>query len=294
MLNYRKGRVFFGSLLLIFAFLEASCTKEDTTDCDYTFLLDVRAYASVGGADASADVEDVVLYVFDRDQLFVEQIETTVGSTVEIKTPKSGSVTVIAWGNLSGGREISSTLNASDPLDLGEVNLITTRAARFCLSPDDLFYGSLTLTESSANAKDAKELSLYRRTGSMSITVKGWESYFPNAAPEDISIVVGETYSSLSFLGETKSDKIDYAPAGAPNASNDYYVSPFNMIPDESLVIIISVSGYPPVTVTQDSSGKTLSVEAGETTHVLLDFSTSLEVIINITEWGKEIVWKDF
>lgn len=293
MLNYRRGSVFLRGLLLMSILWTAGCTNESTTDCQTTYLLNVKAYASVGGTDASADVNDVILYIFDDDDLFVEEIITTVGSTVPVSVPKGESVTIVAWGNLLDGNQTRSILNVGDPLSSGCVDLIATRTAtRLCLSPGDLFHGNLTLTKD--DLVGSREIPMYRKTGRMAITIKGWESYFPDVSPEDISITVSETYGSLNFRGAVQGEKVAYTPLGALNVSNEYYVAPFNMVPADNITIIITAAGYAPMSVTSDSGGGIFSVVAGETTNVLLDLRVSIIVSVSMTPWGVETIWKDF
>lgn len=293
MLNYRKGRRALRHLLLMSVLWTAGCTKEDMSDCQTAILLDIRAYAYVGGADVSTDVNDVILYLFDEDNQFVRQIETTTGSYVPLDILKGESVTIIAWGNLMGGHETYSVLNGGDPMDSGYVKLMNAHSAPGqSVSPDDLFHGVLTLNKSDMAAH--KEISIYRKTGRMVITVKGWQSYFPDVAPDDISILIGDTYNSLSFAGVFQGDKVSYSPSGILDASNNFYVAPFMMFPGDNLSITVNAPGYTPITIRQDKNGLALSVVAGETTNVLLDLRVSMSVSVDVTPWGTETIWKDF
>lgn len=279
--------------MLLSGLLITGCVKENSSACPTIYFLNVKAYTTVGGADAMEDVNDVVLYLFDGNGFFIEEIATTVGLSVPIGIPPNQSATIIAWGNLLEEKQARPALNVGDHIYSCSVDLIAaSRASKFCLSPGDLFYGVLTLTKN--DRMGSKIIPIYRCTGKMTITINGWESCFPDVASEDLSIAVGESYGSLDFSCAGRGDKISLSPRGSSNGSDEYYVPPFNMFQCDNLTMVVTAPGYSPVMVGRDDNGRNLSVAAGETTNVLLDLRFPVSVSVRTTDWRTVAVWKDF
>lgn len=291
MLGSKRVGIFARNILLLCGLLATGCITEDLSDCVTTYVLHAKVQATVD--DDVADVKDVVLYIFDHNGLFVEAIDTTVGSGVPVRLSKGKSATVIAWGNLSGENQTRPAPDVGDPLAMCSINLITaSRVGESCRSPDDLFYGALTLTQNDMAGN--KDIFIYRRTGKMAIIIKGWESYFPDAESTDLSVVVDGSYGSLNFSGVAHGEKISFSPRGEVNGANEYDIKPFGMFQCDSLSISVAAQGYPSITVDRDDQGRHIGIIAGGISNVLLDLRFSVRVSVVLTGWRTETVWKDF
>jgi len=282
--------------VLMLALSVTGCIKEDSDDCPVNHTFTVRAYDHAGTELGRDEVGDVSLYVFDGDLCFVERIDTHVGQNVTLQAPAGGDIHLVGWGNLGGGSQSCTQPNVGDPKDACFVSLLPhTRAGGHCLSPDDLFRGEITLTPQEQSG--AKEMPIYRETGSMTITIRNLQSY-AGFSDTDYSVVVRETHSALDFYGQRSGDKTAYRPAGSfvtTGGPQEYFVPSFNMIPENTGIYIDIYHGTQLIaTVAADKAGNAITVEKGKLTNVLIDFRALISVSVALTDWGKYQLWKEF
>ena len=297
----RMTKVIPGLLCLVaLAVSLTSCLKDDLDGCDDKHTLTVRAYDHAGTELSRREVEEVMLYVFDSDLCFVERINTHVGRTVTLNAPRGEEIHVVGWGNLDSGQQSYTQHEAGSHKDYHYVRLLPhTRVMSYSLSPADLFRGEITLSGESGGSGGNSEntLPIHRETGSMAITVRGLIT-FAGHADHNYSIEVRETPSVVDFYGNLSGNKVAYRPTGSftIGASNEeYYVPPFNLLPEASGIRIDIYHGTDLVTtISRDNAGDPIVVEKGKLTNVLVDFRTSLNVSVALTPWGEEQLWKEF
>lgn len=272
------------------------CMTEDTSNCSDTFSIRVVAYDNENNELASEHVKDVVLYVFDNGGYYLSQIETQINQTVTIRDTSRMGIHVIAWGNLGGGCQTKYEPQAGDHMDACCVDLLKhAPSTPHCMSPDDLFLGEMPLSVTRAVVETVQVLPLYRATGSMAITIRGMKEY-TGYSDDDFSVVVRETYSTINFRGGYSGEKTaSYKPSGdfsTFNRKSQYYIQPFNLIPEENTYIDIYHGSELIATFPVEGSGSAITVERGMLTNVLIDFGLKLRVVL--TDWGQEYLWKEF
>lgn len=274
-------------------FTGASCTEEPAADCLARYSMTVRAYTAHGD-DITHEVEYVKLYVFDSDGFFVKAIETTMGATVELSLPRGNDYTVVAWAEADGTGELFPALVAGEHhIGNSMVGLVPSSRSGMTVhdSPGDLFHGVATISHTAAD----NLIQVYRRVGSMNITVRRLRE-FTQSTDDDFSVVVHKTHSFIRFDDGSLHGDITagYSPAGAFDAAGLYSTGVFNMLPSSDGISIELYQGNDLLRTVSTYSGGPITVEAGITTNVLIDFTTSLNVQVTFTDWGTAEIWKEF
>ena len=290
----------FASALLIFL---GGCLKESNGDCSTRHTLVVRAYDIDNNEITDQMDGSVLLYLFDSNGFFIEHREVTAGTQIELLVPKDEQITAIAWAEYDGD-------NCLFPLDLvaGErhvnscaviLNLCSRADAAPHDSPGDLFSGNYDATYNASTTDN--EIPVYRRTGSMSITVRKMREHVGATGDDnDFSIVVHETENTLDFYGAVSGDKVAaYTPAGSFNSAGLYNTGIFNMLPSTDGISIDVYHGDELLRTVStfrndDGSQTPITVAVGMTTNVLIDFSAIPTVEISINDWGILESWKSF
>lgn len=271
------------------------CIKEDRDNCGKDCSFTVRAYENDGTELTNGDVGDVVLYVFDDNHFFVECINTRIGENVTVRSAGS-DIHVVAWGNLNGNQICNAPADGNTKDD-GYVSLLpdNTRSVNYSLSPDELFRGEKTVT--SAEQVGEVILPIYRKVGRMTITVRNLKP-FAGFDDDDYSIVVSDTYNSIGFDGSFSGDRVAYRPAGSfitNKGKEEFYVPPFNMVPETEGVTVTIYHGTDVVAVVSKSNGgDPITVEKGMLTEVIIDLSRELNVSVSIKGWDDVEVEKEY
>lgn len=280
------------SVLLIAAL--AGCTKEDISLCPNKVAIVVRAYAPDEGELTGSDCpRNAVVYVFDNEGLFSRLIETAVGAEVIVEVPQGETLTLVAWAETKGIDDMFPLLTPGlhTPADCS-AGLVPTRSAlTVCDSPDDLFNGNIQIDSKTVGTQI---IPVYRRTGSMSITVRKMREH-TGATDSDFSITVHETQNRIEFDGTLSGERnAVYCPGGAFNAQGVYSTGIFNMLPSDEGVTIDIYHGTELIRTVTISNGEPITVAAGITTNVLIDFTANANVRVSLTPWHVMAIWKDF
>lgn len=272
------------------------CIKEDMGGCGRMMTFVVHAY-DANGNEVTAPVEDVVLYFFNDKMRFTKEVETTVGSRVTVSVPTVGETHVVGWGNLGGGRETRHTFMEGDHRETGYLTLLpVTKAAPVYGSPDDLFYGTLTVAPT-ASTQGEHEVAIHPKVGGMAVTVRGLKPYagFNDA---DYHIQVRETCNSLDFYGICCGDKASYLPAGTfqtVSSREEYKVPAFNLLPEPVGVNIDIYHGTKLVYTASVYNGNTpIQVLEGRLTDVVIDFTAGIRITVSILPWDANPGGKEF
>lgn len=302
----RKYAPFFRPLLIAaFALAATACAREDMSDCKVVYLIRPVSYGADNEKLDNTECRDVLLYVFNSDNRFVREIETSAGELVEIEARRSDNIYIVGWGNVQDGSVHRCALAADDHISGGFVQLTRrgSETPQIYNSPADLFHGTVAAADEDINTE--KELPVYRKTGTMAITLRKIKEY-TESEDDDYRVVVRETRASYDFDGELQGDKIAaYQPDGAlrvvaGSSKVEYFVPAFNMAPDSdgvtidiyhAGVLIRTVTMYYPV---PGEAAQPVTVEAGRLTNVLIDFGSSLGVSVEMSQWGEYHKWKEF
>ena len=274
------------------------CVKEDMDDCDIPYSLTVRAYERGTNNELSTgDVSDLTLFVFDKELRFTHKIETALGQRVDLSAKRREDLHIVAWGNLTQGRQSYTDPQVGDHLDDCFVELdARTRAVSYVHSPGDLFRGDLTIAAS--DLEGDKTLPIHREVGSMEIILRDLKG-FSGFNDEDFHVEVRETFSAIDFRGQYTGDAVAYLPGGVfrTNAGGrqEYYVEAFNLLSNETGVYIDIYHGSDLIaTASMDGQSNPLVVEKDKLTHVLIDLKAGISVSVALTDWEGDYIWKEF
>lgn len=277
-------------LLVLTGFL-TGCLKENTDGCGTECLLHIRAFDAEGRELTQNEVTSVYLYVFDGNMMFAGSYRTQLGEAVRLEVGRDENLHIVAWGNLNG----NSDPHIGDNMGQSYISLRSATRAGNKVVPDDIFYGSLTI--SGNDVSHDKDVPIYRKVGSMTVVANNIKD-FAGFDDNDYSIVIGETYSSIGFDGTFSGDRVDYNPDGEfvlRGGREIYFVAPFNVIPEQTGLHIDFYHGTDLIaSVSTDRDGNPITVTEGMQTNVTVDFSSSVEVDITLTQWGDMSVGKEF
>lgn len=164
-------------------------------------------------------------------------------------------------------------------------------------SPTDLFYGELEIENNTTSNHPAEQfIDVSRMTASMNITLRGLQR-LTGTDDRDYSLVIRETSSRMDFSGNYGGSPASYSPAMTLAANKDFEVSMFRLFPTTNgggLTIDIYHNRSLLKSITTDGSGNPIIPVVGKTTNLLLNFEGSVSVEIEITAWGKTVIWKDW
>ncbi len=277
--------------LLLLLIASGGCMRDNTDGCEETvsFRLAVRGYDNAGQALGPADITSVTLYTFDSDLYLIGIMEAQTGDEVIIEGLADEDIQVVGWGNLGD----NSIVRDGDHRGEFTVGLrADTRTTAYALPPDDLFHGQVTLSRERDEA--VSELPLYRRTGSLSVTIKGLRSY-AGYDDDNYTAVVGETWSAIGFDGTLQGEKTNYRAEGGFDGGDTWRAAPFNLLPEPDGVAIHIYHGQDEVIrLAEDRSGKPFAIHEGLQTNVLIDLTVSVNVNTTWTDWGSEVIWKEY
>lgn len=277
-------------ILFAAAGLEGCNMKENTDNCPRASIyLTVTAYDESRAELDESQVDRVTLYLFDGALGYLYNVSARLGDTVEIESLEEGDIHIVAWGNLSGDNIVNTGDNFGGfSIEVGG----NTREAGYIPEADDIFLGSVTLGYDDQQGE--KELPIYRQMGSMSITVRGVDKL--TRAGEEYWFVVRDTWSRIGFDGSLSGERVSYRPGYRLNF-DEYLIGPFSIVPEEEGVEIeVYRDEELLTTVTSDSDGAPITVYRGQLTNVLIEFGggTELSVVVSVTPWGEDQIWKEF
>lgn len=282
-------------LSLATAFVTISCTKEDLSECISNYTLTINAFDAEGRELTTETVKDITLYVFDQNKLFLGvHTDITLGQDVELNYPKQDALMVVAWGNAAQGHQTLPTLIVGDKMETAFVSLLKTRAEMGTVqSPDDLFYGMVTLIKE--NRETDNKLPMFRKTSGVSITARRLKQY-ANVSDDNFSYVLRQTGDKISFEGREAGEYSNYIPTASFIENKDEFVAPiFNILTTKSNIEVdIFYNDILVATLLKSPDGKPLKVEPGQILNLLIDFTSQISVSVSVTPWGVQQIWKEF
>ncbi len=278
-------------LQILLTFLLVGCIGEGSMECfDKRYPIIVRAYDTEGVALSGSEVTGVVLYVFDGQEQFLHSIPVRLDETVWLD--KMGEdLCVVAWGNLNGRNRIHLSSTVSDSYMELMQNETPGSGEQIPMS-DDLFLGSLLIKKSEQPAE--KELPIYRKMGSLAITVRNLDKV-TGSYNDDYSFYVSDTYSRIGFDSRLSGNRVTYIPSFTGNAK-EYKMEPFLMVPEEHGVSVeITCNGSWFTTVSQKNDGSPITIYPGLLTNLLIEFrGVEMNVSTTLSPWGQVENWKEF
>lgn len=281
---------------LVAVFVSTGCTKEDLSSCaPKSYTLTVSATDGQGNELTAETVKEVMLYVFDENNQYLGvHTGTQVGQMVMLPYHTKEKITVVAWGNGAQGHQSMPTLTVGDKMETAFVSLLSQIRSTMDIaqSPDDLFYGSITLSKEHLTVDN--KISISRKTSSVIITARKLKQY-AGAADDDFSYVLRKSTNKLDFYGKSNGTDVGYRPEAAFDNTGQFVSPIFNILSTTSNIEIdIYHSGVLMATVVGDSTGKPFQAVEGKLLNVLIDFSADVTVTVSVTKWGHQEIWKEF
>ena len=287
-----------GILSLMFTLLLLSgCIAENNDDC----YNGVPVKISLPVDTPSEAIKDMNLYVFDDKDLLLDILTVSGSEPVMLNYPGIPTLHCVAWCNTQDGTMLVSPLSVGDSRSNGFISLkpsAPTRAEQsIYTSPTDLFYGELTIDNTStSNQIEQQEISVSRLVASMNITLRGLELLSGNK-DGNYSIVVYETASRVDFVGQYGGPPASYAFAAGAEAGEDLTLSTFNLFPTingSGLIIDIYQNNSLLRQITVDGNNRPMIPIVGQTLNVLVNFKLDVDVQIEFTGWGEQYIWKEY
>lgn len=288
-------------ILLTVAIFTTGCIKDDMDECS-NLTLKVVNYQNDDVTPLGA-VKDVSLYVFDENKTLLETVqldEDFIKNRKEIvlkNYPEGKKLTLVAYGNLSGGNQIVKTGTKADDL---YVSLKTTGDG-LASSPDSLYYGNKVVETYGAGgyAGGNQEIVIQPRTGTITMLTVNlskaplYRSMLKAGTEETFQFQVDNTVESLNYNGEETGDAVYYQPAG--QLENQEWVTPYktNMYDNKNLLGSIYCNGKLLQKVEkgtyQDGTEGPIIIKAQQNTIVQLEWGEDgafLGAKIKVTPWG--------
>ena len=300
------------------ALIGVGCTKEDRSECDTPILLQFKAIINVNGENVEADKDDVkelILYVFDAQEEFLESHYAEIGSTISLSYPSHKELHLVCWGNSSSDQQTLPQMEVGDKLGESLITLKTegARAQEMATThPDDLFHSSKRVIIDRTKPSTI-EMVLYHKIASVSITASGL-STLSTKADGEYKYVLRSGKKHINFTGNTEGGDVHHHQA-AEFKNGIHESGIFNILPYSDDAIKTNRVNSPATraagdievdiykgselihTVKKDSEGNTIKAKEGQLLNVRADFNAndgSVSVSVAITAWGEKKVWKDF
>lgn len=222
-----KNHIFRGiEMLVVTSLLFFSC-RNDSDDYKEEALHDYDVIVKSAETDY-ADINRVMLYVFDSGRKLTGGQETVLNQEVKLKYSTGQKFTVIAWG-YTAGQTLPRVANGTS-IDDVLLTLDTTVFAgqTIAISPSDLFYGQLSIDEPYMNAcSEVKEYILWtkRQVASVSIVTHNLQHTL-QTTDTNFSYVLSATPSSISFSDIFSGSSVGYHPPVKFDIQRDYLTAP--------------------------------------------------------------------
>lgn len=245
------------SALMLLVASTTSCIRESLDACpplnSYTLTLKV-VNAEGDDITESGDVDEVRLFIFDKNKGFVDKRDMTL-SDITSRQPITldypgdpENLYVVAWSGLTDGQvEVADVNNGSLAEDL---NVSLRSSDGIAEAPNELYHG-MTFVERAENAltKD-QEVVITPQIGRITIEAYGLEyvNLLKSGNEDDFAYTVDKTQSAFNYQGDMTGDSVSYIPPAAfvndPDNGRVFKVERYNIAPraDEGM----SVSLYVP------------------------------------------------
>ena len=282
--------------LLVFS----GCIKDNINYCTYPSIR-VVAVAPVGADPIDPhDVQQVVFYVFDQNEKFIDKFTAPLNVCVRLNYPDERNLYVVGLANVDDASVLVSRLCPGAPMSDGLVSLKQLHdylSQPIYASASDLFLGEMCITNSLTSEKTF-DLPMKRMVAGVNVKIRGLKE-FAHTSDEDFRVVVSTDHNAFDFYGNLFGANTNYLPGGMflSHTPSRYETSGFNIIaePKGPPITIKIYHGNKLIdTINADSDGNLLTARNGWILEVRIDYIGSVKVTIINAQWGVESVWKDF
>lgn len=235
---------------LVLASTLTSCIHDDLTDCFegiYIRVVPVAQSNSDPNWMGESTFDDIMLYVFDENQVLLEARPTEVLKTEHLFYPRTQKLYVASAANV--GDKVRLTEMVPGRTTLSQVEVALKEADRYldyncAANPPDLFSGQIELANT--DTKGITDLPIHRRVAAVMVRVRGLKEYLraPDSSDDDFAVVFGAQYRTLNLNGEPAGHTraagypVPYKETGgfriAPVDDREYYEAPRQVSGDKT------------------------------------------------------------
>lgn len=223
-------------IIMIMAFIGIGCTKEDRTLCSLPVMIEVKVNKTT--------IKELMFYVFDENESFIETIPAEIGSTVSLIYPNHNKLHLVCWGNSESGTQIMPTLEVGDKVENALVSVIidNTKATQenVTIHPDNLFYTISDVTLSN-EVNTTIELIIHPQTTPVKIVTPGLKERF-GITNEEITYVLRSGKQNINFRGVITGEDVTHTQKA--ELKDGTHESPiFNILPNDKSVEVDIYNG---------------------------------------------------
>lgn len=306
-----RGLWFYLSLLVTSVNV-SSCINEDLSNCNskIDFVLRLKLVNAQGNDITQLrDVDDVILYIFDNNQKFLNQTTILANDVrnyvpVNLSYENTNDIWVVAWSNFKENQDVTPLTQGMSMQDA--LVKLKKNSEGFAVNPDDLFWGTIHLSQNDAVQLNSvnqtiNNLVLSRQVAQLNITVKGLDPGYDDY----YFIIGGSKEDTYNFEGKLRGNPIEYKQYGSFDAVTSLFHSAgFSMYPlsdGNSNTISIYRSGNLIASVNVNSEdGSHIVPIRGVMLNVLIDLTqpsggnVSIAVSIKVTKWDEYYHWVEW
>lgn len=245
------------SALMLLVASTTSCIRESLDACpplnSYTLTLKV-VNAEGDDITESGDVDEVRLFIFDKNKGFVDKRDMTLSDitsrqSITLDYPGNPeNLYVVAWSGLKDGQvEVADVNNGSLAEDL---NVSLRSSDGIAEAPNELYHGMTFVDRAENTLTKDQEVVITPQIGRITIEAYGLEyvNLLKSGNEDDFAYTVDKTQSAFNYQGDMTGDSVSYIPPAAfvndPDNGRVFKVERYNIAPraDEGM----SVSLYVP------------------------------------------------
>lgn len=280
-------------LLSVLLLLTTACSKKEVEPEPKELRKLKFSFDSTSQPDIDA-IREIEVFVFNDQERLIGRASTHIDGTVVLDYPQSSTLHCVVWGNSKDSSLELPDLQWGDPLDKGYLALKTISPTRveetYCNTPPELFRGAIQIDNNTTPAdQQPTQVNLLQTTASIHITIDG----LPEATGTefgDYTIEVTGQASRIDFSG-SYGGKALHSLTGIFNTKKEYIIPPFHLFPTaagEGITVNILHDGKLLKSITRTSNGKPLLPEAGKEMALLIEFTLSggIEIEVKPSAWN--------
>lgn len=294
-------KVFYFSFL--FPVIFSGCIKEDPLDCLVLPSIRVVAISPEGATPVKpADIESLILYVFDEGGKLVTTMPATLNKTIELDYFQHKTLHIVALANAGTTNETVTDFIVGDMITNGSISLKKLQdylTMAVYTSPSDLFWGQVDVVNDRLSGKTTI-LEIKRIVSSVTVKIRGLKE-FAQTTDDNFKIVLEAQYNKVDFEGVLSGANTNYLPQGGTfilvNNISQYEIPSFNILSAEqgtNVKVKIYRNDTLIDTISADQQGNPLIAYNGIQCEIRINYSGSLTVTIINAQWGEILIWKDF
>lgn len=287
------------------ALVLAGCTEENMEDCLNGSLNIKVVTAELSGHDPldPSCIDKATVYIFDGDNTMVGGKEVEIDKVTPLDDTGADKLHFVAIGNVNDGvNEKLTSCQVSDLIGTGRISLIEKGSYKehtLHNCPSDLFWGCKTAEIEKSRKERVIEVPVSRVVSSAKITMINIKQHIRDLGysnPDDVYVVVSTNHKTIDYNGNPSGGVAAYNPSGNYKSDKEFVVPAFNMISSgqgEEVSVHIYSGGQLIESITPlTHPGTPLKAYNGKLLNILIDFTGTLSIQFEVSQWGDETVWK--